>query len=230
LYYQLVADDSSDVTYGNPMQTTLERAGVATTGGPVGLVRGAILTTAGTAAFVVLARKAATGRVSVQEERSFRILNSLPNGIYRPLWLVMQGGSLAAVGAAALAARSRSPTTATSLAVAGTTAWVLAKVTKPLVGRGRPAEHLGYVTVRGAKQSGLGFPSGHAAVATALAVVGSRGPGNHTAWGWVIAATVGAARQYVGAHLPLDVAGGVALGATVGAVTNLTVNNLTANN
>ena len=193
---------------------------------PTDAVRGAILTAAGTAAFGMLARRAATGTVSAREERSFRMVNGLPNGILGPVWLVMQGGSLAAVGAATLAVRSRSRTTATGLAVAGTTAWALAKVTKPLVGRGRPADHLGYVTVRGAQQSGLGFPSGHAAVATALAVVGSRGLPNHRTLASVIVAAVGGARQYVGAHLPLDVAGGIALGATVGAVTNLTLDGL----
>jgi membrane-associated phospholipid phosphatase len=193
---------------------------------PTDIAGGAILTAAGTTAFAVLARRAAAGTVSAQEERSFRLVNGLPNGILGPVWLVMQGGSLAAVGAAALAVQSHSRSTATGLAVAGTTAWALARFTKPLVGRGRPADHLGRVTVRGAKQSGLGFPSGHAAVAAALAVVGSRGLANHRISASVLVAGVGAARQYVGAHLPLDVAGGIALGATVGAVTNLTLDGL----
>jgi membrane-associated phospholipid phosphatase len=35
------------------------------------------------------------------------------------------------------------------------------------------------------------------------------------------AAVVGGTRQYVGAHLPLDVAGGAALGIAAGAITNL---------
>jgi membrane-associated phospholipid phosphatase len=63
----------------------------------------------------------------------------------------------------------------------------------------------------------LGYPSGHAAVAAALTVVVSA----HLSVRWVIAALalggiVLFGRRYVGAHLPLDVIGGAALGAIVG--------------
>jgi membrane-associated phospholipid phosphatase len=203
-----------------------QRVGFSLRQAPIDSIGGAILTTAGTAAFVTLARRAATGTISAREERSFRMVNGLPNGIRVPVWLVMQSGSLAAVGAATLVARSRSRRAAVGLAVAGTTAWALAKVAKPLVGRGRPADLLGYVNVRGANQSGLGFPSGHAAVAAALAVAASRALPNHGTLAAAVVAAVGGARQYVGAHLPLDVAGGIALGATVGAATNLALDGL----
>jgi membrane-associated phospholipid phosphatase len=95
--------------------------------------------------------------------------------------------------------------------------YVLAKVVKHFVQRGRPSGLLEDVVVRGAAPHGLGFVSGHIAVVTALAVV---------AWPWlprwgrwvvaVAVAVVFLARMYVGAHLPLDMVGGAALGLAVG--------------
>jgi glycosyltransferase 2 family protein len=172
--------------------------------------------------FLILARRARRGTVTAGEERAFRRINGLPRALLAPVWVVMQAGSLAAVGVAAVAAGTRSRSTAAGIGVAGTSVWAFARAVKRFVRRGRPAQHLDHVSVRGARQAGLGFPSGHAAVATTLAVVGSRVlPGGAR---WASGATalgVGAARQYVGAHLPLDVAGGVALGVAAGTLTNL---------
>jgi undecaprenyl-diphosphatase len=177
---------------------------------------------AGTTGFLLLARKAADGTVMVYEERWFRAVNQITSSIRLPLWAVMQAGSLAAVPVAALAIKGRSRSTAAGVAVAGTTVWALSKGTKKLVRRGRPADHLEGVNIRGTRQRGLGFPSGHAAVATVLAAVGSRVlPADQARLAWAAAAVVGGTRQYVGAHLPLDVAGGTALGVAAGAITNL---------
>jgi len=174
-----------------------------------------------TAAFVGLARRARRGAVTAGEERAFRWLNGLPRFLLAPVWVVMQAGSLAAVGVAAVVAGTRSRSAA-GIGVAGTSVWALAKAVKRLVRRGRPAQHLHDVSVRGARQTGLGFPSGHAAVATTLAVVGSRLLPARGRWAAFAAAIgVGSARQYVGAHLPLDVAGGVALGMAAGTLTTL---------
>jgi membrane-associated phospholipid phosphatase len=170
----------------------------------------------------LLAQRAQVGTVGPFEERVFRLVNDLPDVLERPVWVIMQGGSLAAVAVAAAVAGRRRPETAARLAVAGTASWASAKVIKRLVRRGRPAEHLSGVTVRGARQSGQGFPSGHAAVAATLAVIGSSvlaAPQARLAW--ALAILVGGARQYVGAHLPLDVVGGAALGVASGAIANL---------
>ncbi len=66
--------------------------------------------------------------------------------------------------------------------------------------------------------AGLGFPSGHTAVAAALAT--AAGPylgrrGRRISWCgiWIVAI----ARIYVGAHFPLDTVGGAALGWVIGA-------------
>ncbi|MPZ71257.1 MAG: phosphatase PAP2 family protein, partial [Actinobacteria bacterium] len=75
-----------------------------------------------------------------------------------------------------------------------------------------------------APESGLGFVSGHAAVATALATViaAYTGPAL-TITVAVLAATVALARIYVGAHLPLDVIGGAALGWAIGSLIHFLV-------
>src|SRR5205085_8882867 len=91
-----------------------------------------------------------------------------------------------------------------------------------LVGRARPATLLGAAVLRGAPGTGVGFPSGHAAVAAALATAAGPYLGRRTRRIlWAGVAIVGVARIYVGAHLPIDVVGGAALGWAVGAAFHL---------
>jgi undecaprenyl-diphosphatase len=87
--------------------------------------------------------------------------------------------------------------------------------------RGRPPHALGgEVRLRGPKEGGSGFPSGHAATSTALAVVLGVALGG---WWWPIliglAALTWFGRMYVGVHLPLDIVGGVGIGLAVAGVT-----------
>ncbi len=74
----------------------------------------------------------------------------------------------------------------------------------------------------GLAATGLGFPSGHAAVAAAIMTVAAAyltRPARIA--GWLVVGLVAAARVYVGAHLPLDAAGGLFLGWAVGSIINL---------
>ena len=67
--------------------------------------------------------------------------------------------------------------------------------------------------------SGLGFPSGHAAVAFAIAAV--LAPVLSRGWRivlWVAVAVSGILRIYTGAHLPLDIIGGWGLGLACGSL------------
>jgi membrane-associated phospholipid phosphatase len=181
----------------------------------------------GSVGFALLARCAARGIVSPPEERVFRVVNRLSPAFHAPAWLVMQAGSLTAVPIAAAVAFPRHRATAVALAVDGTAMWASSKLIKRAVKRGRPGAHLADVVVHGAAQRGGGFPSGHAAVATTLAVIGSRiMPSRAAPLAWCAAALVCCAREYVGAHLPLDVAGGAALGLSAGTLANLTLDAL----
>lgn len=141
-------------------------------------------------------------------------VNRLPDALNAPLWGVMQLGALASPlvlgGVAVLAGR---PVLGRRLAGSGIAAYVLAKAVKRVVERGRPLEFLPDVRVRGRPASGDGFVSGHAAVSMALAVEACEYFGSRARPLPLLGAPlVGLARVYVGAHLPLDVIGGAALG------------------
>lgn len=170
-------------------------------------------------------RDARRHTVAEPEERVFRAVNKAPGSLHKPVWLVMQSGSLSAVFVVAGALlRARRPRAAITAAVAGTGVWAGVKLVKPLIGRGRPEHHLEEVTVRGKPQSGLGYPSGHAAVATTLALIATRDQKRALRCGLLaIAGLTGGARMYVGAHLPLDVAGGFAAGVLCGNAANAVV-------
>jgi membrane-associated phospholipid phosphatase len=150
-------------------------------------------------------------------------VNALPGAFHGPVWVVMQLGGLGGVAAVSGAAVARGHRRlAVRLAVAGVGTWLAAKVVKHPVRRGRPAVALGRARVLGRKQRGLGYPSGHAAVAASLYTVAAAelSPAARRRALGVVGA-VGLARLYVGAHLPLDVIGGFGLGAAAGSAVRL---------
>jgi membrane-associated phospholipid phosphatase len=178
---------------------------------------------AGVVGLVACALPVHADRVAAWEADAFRLVNDLPSVPFPIVWAPMQLGNLLVVPAAVLVALAlRRWWLAAGLALAGAGVYVLAKVVKRFVERGRPADLLDDVIVRGAASHGLGFVSGHIAVATALALV---------AWPWLprwgrwaagaAVAVVFVSRMYVGAHLPLDMVGGAALGVAVGALVRL---------
>lgn len=188
-----------------------------------GLIVGGSVLFAGTAA---LAR---THEVAPAEAQVFRTLNGLPAALQAPTWAVMQAGSLAATPVVAgLTWWSGRRRTAVGAAVVGLVAWGLPKLAKKGVRRGRPAAHLDEVQVRGQEQRGLGFPSGHAAVSTALGVtIGPSLPLPARLGVMAVAIETAGARMYVGAHLPLDIAGGIGLGLALGGLANLVLGDRT---
>ena len=111
-------------------------------------------------------------RVSAAEAAVFRALNGVDVLPFALVWPVMQLGNLMVVPAAALlAAALRRWWLAAGLLVGGAATYLLAKVVKGIVVRGRPDDLLADVVIRGAEAHGRGFVSGHAAVATALVAV-----------------------------------------------------------
>jgi membrane-associated phospholipid phosphatase len=178
---------------------------------------------AGAVVLVLCALPVHADRVDALEGEAFRLVNDLPDVPFAIVWVPMQLGNFLIVPAAVLAALAfRRWRLAAGLALAGAGVYVLAKVVKRFVERGRPSDVLDDVLVRGAAPHGLGFVSGHIAVISALALV---------AWPWLprwgrwaaglAVAAVFLTRMYVGAHLPLDMVGGAALGVAVGALVRL---------
>jgi glycosyltransferase 2 family protein len=171
------------------------------------------------AGLALLGAVAGQPEVGGWEQGLFAAVNGLPQAVWPPFYLVMQAGTLAAgpVGALLALATGRR-LLAGRLAAAGIAAWLLPRVAKILVGRPRPGLLLPSVIVRGDESGGLGYPSGHVSVAMALAVVLLLTLPGRWRWLSVLAvAGVAAGRMYAGAHLPLDIFGGVLLGALVGA-------------
>jgi membrane-associated phospholipid phosphatase len=102
------------------------------------------------------------------------------------------------------------------IGAAGVAAWAGAKLVKLVYQRPRPVDLLAGTRVRGSDATGLGYVSGHAAVAAAMASAAFDGDNRALDGSLLVAApAVAAARMYVGAHLPLDAIGGVGVGLLV---------------
>lgn len=182
---------------------------------------------AGGLAVLRVSAAALSAEVSDTEREVFETVNGGPRWVAPTLWLPMQLGSLLGpfVVGAVVWRRCRSWRPALGVIVAGVLAWQLAKVVKSQVGRGRPYDLLtDYARLPGTPRDGLGFVSGHSAVAASCAAVLSPhlGRGARTL-AYALAGLVGMARIQVSAHLPLDVVGGAALGYSVGWGWNLAV-------
>ncbi len=147
---------------------------------------------------------AATRRVPEAEQWVFESVNDLPDFLWPIVWVPMQSGSLVGslvvVTGTAVVSRNRRLTLATL--VASQIAYWSVKAVKSIVTRGRPGSLLESVHLR-EHAAGLGYASGHTAVAFALATVLAPSlprPWRPVAFG--IACIVAFGRMYSGAHLP----------------------------
>ena len=150
-----------------------------------------------------------------------RLAYDLPSFLTTPLEVVMQLGARPAIAVVAVVlVVLRRVRVALAVLAGGWLAWIAAVLLKDVVDRGRPTIELLDRSVRTVVE-GPGYPSSHAAVAGALAtavVLGLRlrpAPAAAVVAGAVLTAL---ARVHLGAHWPLDVVGGAAIGVTAGAL------------
>ena len=185
--------------------------------------RDLIVLVASVAVVAACAVVVANGRVGPAERAVFHAINGLPGWLYRPMVVFQYLGVLViplvvAVGALAL----RRWRLAAALVLVVPLKLAAEKVPKLLVERERPGTTVPDAILRGVPSAGLSFTSGHAIITFAIA--GLLALVLPLRWGIVafVLATLNAiARVYLGAHNPLDVVGGAAIGLAIAAVLDL---------
>ena len=166
------------------------------------------------------------GEAGPVEAAVFRWVNQWSDGLEDPLWAAQLIGVLGMpllVAVPALALRRWRLALALVLLVP-LKLLVHGELVKGLVQRQRPGSILPDVVLRDVPSAGVAYPSGHAVVTAGIVVL--LAPYVRRRWLVVLVALAllnSVARVYLGAHAPLDVVGGAAVGAAIGAALNLLV-------
>ena len=165
------------------------------------------------------------GDVGSVERSVFEAVNGLPAWLYRPLWIFQQFGNLvvAVVVGVVVALALRRWEVAVAVVVAAFLKLRFEETVKDVVQRSRPGTSIGEdVHLRGdVSVGGLSYVSGHAVITAAIAgVLTPILPGRWKVVPWVVVALNAFTRVYVGAHNPLDVVGGIALGLVIAGLLN----------
>jgi undecaprenyl-diphosphatase len=180
----------------------------------------------GTVVAVVCSLAVRNGTVGHLEADVFHAINGLPDALEAPMWVFQLLGLLVTpIILAALALALGRTRLAGGLALAVPLKLFIERwVIKQLVERQRPGTTVPDAILRDANPTGLSFPSGHAIFAFAIA--GLLAPYLTRRWTvvvYVLAVMNGIARIYLGAHNPLDIIGGGAVGVALAGLINLTV-------
>jgi membrane-associated phospholipid phosphatase len=163
------------------------------------------------------------GRVGPAERAVFHTINGLPGWLYGPMLVAQYLGVLLmpliiAVGALAF----RRWRLAAALVLVVPLKLAAEKVPKLLVERERPGTTVPDAILHGVPSAGLSFTSGHAIITFAIAgLLALVLPRRWAIVAFVLAALNAVARVYLGAHNPLDVVGGAAIGLAIAAVLDL---------
>jgi undecaprenyl-diphosphatase len=174
---------------------------------------------------VIGALIAGDGTVPGWEEAIFHAVNDLPGWLYPIVWPGnMLGALFIVVIVAVLALAVRRYWLALAVLLAGVLKLISERVVKAVVTRERPGTSIGEdINTRGdVSVTGESFVSGHAILAAAIATVVAPyvPPRGRIALALVVLLVM-FARVYVGAHNPLDVVCGAALGVALGALIDL---------
>ena len=166
------------------------------------------------------------GGVPGWERMVFRAANGLPAWLYRPMWLAQLLGVLGTPVLLAILALlwHRWRLALALLLLVPLKLYVELRVVKALVERGRPGQNEPGAVLRDVPPAGLSFPSGHAIVVFAIAVLllpYLRGLWRAVPFALALLACL--ARVYLGAHNPLDVVAGAGAGLVRGAPLTLLV-------
>jgi membrane-associated phospholipid phosphatase len=185
--------------------------------------RDVVVLVASLVVFAVCAVIAADGRVGPLERALFHAVNGLPDWLYRPMVLFQYLGVLAmplvvAVGALAF----RRWRLAAALVLVVPLKLATERLVKLLVQRERPGTTVPDAILRGVHPAGPSFVSGHAIITFAIAgLLALVVPRRWAVVAFVLATLNAVARVYLGAHNPLDVLGGAAVGLAIAAVLDL---------
>lgn len=152
--------------------------------------------------------------MSALETSIFQAIYGLPEFLHPFFLAITQLGSIYTLGVLlVLYLAKQHYHVVLRLLMTGALAYMLSGVAKDLWGRARPYELLTDVVSLDYFVRGPGFPSGHMALAVALALtIGHYLPKKYH---WVVPiwiVGVGLSRMYLGVHAPLDIVGGFAIG------------------
>jgi glycosyltransferase 2 family protein len=152
-------------------------------------------------------------KMATWEKLVFNAVYGLPNGLNPVFQLLNQLGNITVLLALAIIMLFKKHySIVIRMLMAGLLAEILAHIGKGLVGRPRPIEYIADLILRDPTY-GVGFPSGHTAVATAVALACWQYLPKGYKWitpVWIIG--VAMSRMYVGVHAPMDLVGGFAIG------------------
>lgn len=147
------------------------------------------------------------------EATIFNFFYGLPGVLYPIFYVITQLGSIYVLAALLVFYLLRQHYhIVLRLLLTGTLAYLLAGFAKGIWGRARPDEFLADIITLDVTQ-GPGFPSGHVALAVALALtIGHyiKAKYHFIIFLWIVLVAV--SRMYLGVHVPLDLVGGFAVG------------------
>lgn len=136
--------------------------------------------------------------------------------------ITLLGSEYMIIIAAALARLAGVRLLAARILVSGGLAALAVMVAKSALGRPRPEALLDGLVPRDTLIDGPGFPSGHTAMAAAVALVIL--PYLPAKWRWTVVVwivLVALSRLYLGVHLPLDLVGGLGVGLVAAVLTHV---------